>query len=37
MVVGLGFVVAHGYQRTFERTSPAMPTALAIPVLATTF
>jgi hypothetical protein len=36
MVVGLGFVVVHGYQRTFERTAPAAPTAF-VPVLATTF
>ena len=37
MVVGLGFVVAHGYQRTFERSEPAPPVTLAIPVVAATF
>jgi len=35
VVVGLGFVVARGYERTFERPSAASPRLL--PVLATTF
>lgn len=35
-VVGLGLVVARGYERTFSRTSPASP-ALVLPVLRTVF
>jgi Peptidase M50B-like len=37
MVVGLGFVVAHGYQRTFDRSSTMAAPTMALPVFATTF
>jgi hypothetical protein len=37
-VVGLGLIVAHGYERTFDRPAAAtMATARLLPVLATTF
>jgi hypothetical protein len=29
LVVGLGFIVARGYERTFDRTPDTSPTAIA--------
>jgi hypothetical protein len=36
LVVGLGFVVAHGYERTFDRSTMASAT-VAMPLFVTTF
>jgi len=36
MIVGLGLIVAHGYERTFDRTAPPSATA-TMPLIAMTF
>jgi len=37
VAVGLGLVVARGYQHTFDRASPAPAATLTIPLIATAF
>jgi hypothetical protein len=37
LAVGLGLVVAHGYQRTFDRSTTTPPPAMLLPIAATRF